>query len=380
MRIVHIVASIENEAAGPSVSVPRLAEAQANLGADVKIATVDEQNGAESRTHVEHVRFSPTLGQVPLLSALKLSKSMRDMLSQSPVPFDVVHSHGLWLAPNIYPSVAAKNGAVWVVSPRGMLGAAALQYSALKKKAFWHLAQKPALSLATLIHATSQQEVEEVRSAGIEVPAVVVPNGVDLPLIDPHRAPGRIVLSLGRIHPKKGLSRLVDAWSAIADDFPQWSVLIAGPDEGGHAAQLRDHANAIGCQRLRIEGARYGEDKLNAYRQAGLFVLSTLNENFAMTVAEALASETPVISTYGAPWAGLEKQGCGLWIDHGPRPLAVAMRDMLSRSDAERWEMGRRGRSWMAREFSWDGVARSLISAYETARRERSNTTTNSDA
>ena len=364
MRILHVVASIDSEAAGPSVSVPRLAEAQARLGADVEIATVGGSSDTASRTSVEHRRYCHTLGWLPTIPALRLSSQMRDMLSLSPPPFDVVHSHGLWLAPNIYPAAAAKNGAVWVVSPRGMLGAAALRFSAAKKKAFWYLFQKQALSSASLVHATSEQELDEVRRSGVTVPAVIVPNGVDLPQPDPDRAPGRIILSLGRVHPKKGLIRLVDAWSEIAPDHPQWSVLIAGPDEGGHANELRERAKAKGCLRLLVEGPLYGEDKLRAYREAGLFVLPTLNENFAMTVAEALAAETPVISTKGAPWSGLDEHKCGLWIDHGTSPLAAAIRDMLAQSDDARREMGCRGRDWMSRDFSWDRAARALLSAY----------------
>ena len=54
-----------------------------------------------------------------------------------------------------------------------------------------------------------------------------------------------------------------------------------------------------------------------AYAAADLFILPTLDDNFAMTVAEALAHGTPVISTKGAPWQDLETHGCGWWIDHG---------------------------------------------------------------
>ena len=69
---------------------------------------------------------------------------------------------------------------------------------------------------------------------------------------------------------------------------------------------------------------------MKAYRRADLFVLPTLNENFAMTVAEALAQGTPVISTKGAPWAELVSHGCGWWIDHGTEPLAAAMDEAMS--------------------------------------------------
>ncbi|MEM9421996.1 MAG: glycosyltransferase, partial [Pseudomonadota bacterium] len=223
MRILHIVASIENEAAGPSVSVPRLAEAQRRHGADVHIATIGDPAAPHpQRTTVPHHRFKQDYENAPILSRFQLSSGLRQEMSSQPLKYDVVHSHGLWLAPNVYPAIAAKSGVQWVVSPRGMLGADALKFSALKKKLFWHFLQRPALKHASLIHATSPQEAQEAMATGIEAPCAIVPNGVDVPPLtvrheetntSPQRR--RSILSLGRIHPKKGLDRLVRAWAQV---------------------------------------------------------------------------------------------------------------------------------------------------------------------
>lgn len=366
MRVLHIVASIDSEAAGPSVSVPRLAEAQARLGAEVVIATVGDPHASHpNRTTVHHRRYPQSAAGVPILSNLCLSSPMQAMLREAPTAFDVVHSHGLWLAPNVYPIAAAKKGVLWAVSPRGMLGAAALKFSPLKKKAFWTLAQRPALRHAGLIHATSEEEAQDAQKAGIVSPVIVVPNGITLPpLSSGGEGPRRTILSLGRVHPKKGLDRLIDAWAMIAARFPEWKVRIVGPDERGHARELRLRISASGAPRIAVEGPLFGQEKESAYSQAGLFALPTLNENFAMTVAEALAAEIPVVSTRGAPWAGLETHDCGRWIDHGPDAMAAALSELLALDDAERAAMGRRGRDWMAADFSWDRVGAALLDAY----------------
>ena len=73
-------------------------------------------------------------------------------------------------------------------------------------------------------------------------------------------------------------------------------------------------------------------------------MLPTLDENFGMVVAEALANGTPVISTKGAPWEGLELHSCGWWIDHGIEPLADALLQAMGRSRRELKCMGTRGR------------------------------------
>jgi glycosyltransferase involved in cell wall biosynthesis len=179
----------------------------------------------------------------------------------------------------------------------------------------------------------------------------------------------QVVLSLGRVHPKKGLDRLVRAWARIEPEFPSWRLRIVGPSEVGHDKELEALARKLGAQRIAIEGPIYeASAKLGAYRNADLFVLPTLNENFAMTVAEALAAAMPVISTRGAPWAGLERERCGWWIDYGVEPLVVALRHAMTIGSPERQAMGLRGRSWMVRDFGWDKIAGDMLDVYDWLR------------
>jgi glycosyltransferase involved in cell wall biosynthesis len=132
----------------------------------------------------------------------------------------------------------------------------------------------------------------------------------------------------------------------------------------GHDVELRALAASLKLNRVSIEPPIYGEGKYTAFREADFFVLPTLNENFAMTVAESLAAGTPVISTKGAPWVGLEVERCGWWIDHGIEPLAIALRDAMALPRAELAVMGRRGQAWVARDFGWDGIARKMTAVY----------------
>ncbi|MGA2953504.1 MAG: glycosyltransferase, partial [Caulobacteraceae bacterium] len=152
----------------------------------------------------------------------------------------------------------------------------------------------------------------DIRAAGLANPVAVIPNGVDLPseVAGPRTGP-LTILSLGRIHPKKGLESLVRAWERLEAIWPDWRLRIVGPAELGHDRELAALAGSLGLARLSVEGPLYGGERLEALRGADLFVLPTLSDNFAMTVAEALAAGTPVISTRGAPWAGLEREGCG---------------------------------------------------------------------
>jgi glycosyltransferase involved in cell wall biosynthesis len=282
---------------------------------------------------------------------------------------EVLHTHGLWLMANIAPAAAARNnGRLFVISPRGMLGPAALQFSRRKKQLVWKLLQGRAAHSAGLLHATSEAEFEEIRAAGLNAPVAVIANGVDVPRLERERTPPpQTVLSLGRIHPKKGLDRLVRAWSLLGPVAQGWSLRIVGPDQGGYARELARLVDSLRLVSVTIEPPLFGVDKLAAYQEAAVFVLPILNENFAMTVAEALAAGVPVIATKGAPWSGLTREGCGWWVDHGERPLAEALMAAMTLRPQERAAMGLRGRDWMARDFSWDRLGAEMLAAYQWA-------------
>jgi glycosyltransferase involved in cell wall biosynthesis len=274
------------------------------------------------------------------------------------------------MMPNVYPGEAArKAGKPFLLTPRGMLGADALKFSSSSKKAFWLAHQKRAIGFASCLHGTAESELEDIRTFGLRHPVAVIPNGIDLPdFIDEAKLASSepFILSLGRIHPKKGLDRLVSGFAAIAADFPGWRLKIVGPDELGFSQQLITQVRSLQLtDRVSIEGPVFGADKFELMRKADLFVLPTLHENFAMTVAESLAVGTPVISTKGAPWEGLETHGCGWWIDHGAAPMTSALQRALSTPHLERLAMGQRGRAWMRTDFSWEGVAEKMCALYE---------------
>ena len=368
MRVAHVVATIDDPTAGPSQSVGALFAAQRELGCLTSLHTVAGWRGTTPVAKIpDHQRHRQSLGGVPGLSSLCLSRSLSATLKSEAARSDVIHSHGLWLGPNMYPYWAVRGThCTTMISPRGMLGAAALAFSVRKKKVVWELLQRRAVADAHCLHATSEQELEEVRSFGIDRPVCVISNGIDIPRAAPSVAAKPFtVLSLGRIHPKKGLVTLVKAWSHTERAFPDWKLRIVGSDELGHSAELTSLAASLGLKRITIEAAVTGDAKLMAYHEAALFVLSSLNENFGMTVAEALAAGTPVISTKGAPWSRVEEEGCGWWVDLGVEPLAAALKRAMSYPLDELAVMGANGRAWMARDFGWDSVAVQMIAVYE---------------
>ncbi len=258
-----------------------------------------------------------------------------------------------------------------IVTPRGMLAPEALAFSARKKQLFWQFLLGSAYAHAAVWHATCAAEAGDIRNFGVRSPIAIIPNGIDVctnsSVSMPTESKPHRILYLGRLHPKKGLPDLVAAWGHLANERPDWTLRIVGPDEGGHRAELMKMVLKGGVQRVIFDGPVYGAEKALALRDADLFVLPTQNENFGLAVGEALAAGIPAIVSRGAPWPGLETERCGWWVERGVEPLVSALREATALRDDERRIMGERGRILVARDFDWDRIALDMRSVYEWA-------------
>jgi glycosyltransferase involved in cell wall biosynthesis len=363
LKVIQVIPRIPEEHGGPSYCVPRLSDTLGQLGADVHLhvlaPTPDTYASPTYRTHPHPPwRFLDNLGISPV---------MRRALRQEASATEVIHNHGLWMMPNIYPAWAVR-GTVCrlVMSPHGMLSSWALRRSAWRKRLMWHLAQGRAIRAGHAFHATAESEYQEIRAAGLRAPVAIIPIGIDIPAAPDGIAQGsRRLLFLGRLHPKKGIDILLHAWQRVEPRFPEWELHIVGTsDPPDYQARMERLADSLGVRRVCFPGPAFGPDKARQYQQAHLFVLPTHSENFGLTVAEALAHGLPAIVTKGAPWPDLETRDCGWWIEQGIDSLADCLQSALALSPEKLRDKGRRGRQWMEQEFSWDRVGRMMLETY----------------
>lgn len=368
LDVIHVVASTASDHGGPSRSIPALCSALAATGARVRLVT-------SNRADTDVIRPSDGVEQVAVPDSVRLlagatrrSRFRRrleaEVTSRRPT---IIHDHGAWLGSNhAAAAVARRSGIPLVISTRGMFSREALSHSGGRKRAAWILYQRRVLQSASMLHATSEAEADDLRRLGLGSPIAVVPNGVEIPVVS--SAPrSRRALCMTRLHPIKGIPTLLEAWARVR---PQgWQLDLVGPDVGAHGRELRqiiDRLQLVDC--VRILDAASETAKWKHYESAELFILPSLSENFGIAVAEALASGTPVITTTGTPWSHIVEQQCGWYVSATAGALADAIANATALSSEERRTMGARGRAFIAADYSWPRVATEMIQVYEQVR------------
>jgi glycosyltransferase involved in cell wall biosynthesis len=424
MNTVSIVASVSRRAGGLFESVRRLH--QELLGHNLKNENFRPKAFARKHGEGSEVRPDPHVS-VKVLS-LRDQFTETDLDAWAPVavrPFKVmgprafgyapglsrelrslkpelVHVHGLWQ----FTSLAAlswhrQTGLPLLISPHGMLDSWALRNSRFKKLIAWLSYERSHLTSATCIRALCQSEANSIRALGLRNPICIIPNGVDLPnwrqqnrkaenrktekhgevpaancgFLNSSLPKRKLLLYLGRIHPKKGLANLLRAW-VRTPERKEWVLVIAGWDQGGHEAKLKSLAGELGIhwaeagsrQELGISvffaGPQFGAAKHQWFRRCDAVILPSFSEGLPMALLEAWAHGKPILMT---PQCNLPEgfaAGAAFSILPEPDAIAVGLEQLFQTSREALETIGLRGLAIASARFAWPKIAAELKSVY----------------
>ncbi|GAA5133645.1 glycosyltransferase [Prosthecobacter algae] len=369
--------SISRNAGGMFDAGRRLAQGLCGLGEEVRVFGVEDGHSqadmgawAPAAAELHRCRFDRRLGYAPTLGA-----------GLHHFDADVVHTQGLWT----YTSAAAggwsrRAGRPECIHPHGMLDPWALKNSAWKKRLVLRLFERRHLQRASCLRALCESELESIRALGLVNPVCIIPNGVDLPepsaasVREPWMQGQKVLLYLGRLHPKKGLLPLLQAWADLyrAGGLEGWVLAVAGWDQGGHEEELKSQADALalpwldvrqmpkGSAPLVFTGPRFGEEKDRLYAASEAFVLPSLSEGLPMVILDAWAHGKPVVMTAACNLPEGFAAGAAIEAKLEADDLTVGIRTLLAASDVDRLEMGAKGRQLVRDKFTWGRVAQQM--------------------
>ena len=370
MKVIHIIGGISRASGGPARSSQALVAAlnQAGCEAWLLSCTPGERAWIDGVEHFEARQEGESYAAF-----------YERMIAR--VRPDFIHIHGIWdWKRHTATRVARKHQIPYVIAPRGSLDPWSLAQKKWKKRLAMWLYQRRDLARAAALHATAESEAGYLRGLGFRQAIILSPNGVVTPdekswtecqQANPKREDGRRrALFVSRMHQKKGVLELVEAWARVPIEARKdWGVELVytmnGPTERAYEAQVRARVRELELEGDFIfTGALMDERKWEAYARADLFVLPTHTENFGIVIAEALWAGLPVVTTKGAPWGELEERKGGWWIEFGVEALVGALGEAMGLTDEEREAMGERGRKLVEERYQWEAIGRQMLRAY----------------
>lgn len=383
LRILHLINSVNPLEGGTVECVAQIGGYLGSHGDNVEVVACGDRPD------------DPWVGKFPLkvhalgpgLGRYSYSPRVRPWLRQNIDRFDVLIVNGLWQYQGMSAYAELKrNKRPYFVYAHGMLdpwSRRAHPFRYVKKLAYWAVFAHRLLRDAEAVLFTSAEEAElaqgffpvsswksRVVGNGISAPERVSADDIQkLQARFPELRGKRILVFLGRLHAKKGLDLLLQAFSELATANPGVHLLICGDGEPAYVERIKRLAGRLpNSKSVTWAGMVLGSEKWAALGAANLFVLPSHQENFGIAVAEALAAGTPVlISDKVNTWHEIVESGAGMVCSDNRDDLSKMLNQWLSLAPEALNAMKERARRCYIERFSVDVAAMNVRSAIAVA-------------
>lgn len=385
MKILHVSPSYypATQFGGPIQSVHLLNKELVAQGAKVDVFTtnagLEQLHQSDKWEEVDNLRvkYFTYYGYVHYNFSPKLFCALAATVQD----YDLVHITAVWNFPVWAASFAChKAGVPYIISPRGTIYPETIALkSASAKKLYYSLIAEKCLTRAAAIHYTAQDEQDKVTNyLKLKVPSFIIPNGINLSSYDEldslpafnslysqlNNQP--YLLFLGRISAKKGIDILIRAYKNIVAKYPDYYLVIVGPNEEGYQETIENLVREHNLtNRIIFTGMLEGDKKLAAYRDASAFILPSHSENFGMSVVEAMACGTPVIISdkVGISSHILSKKA-GIITTTDTASVVEGIEKIISNSQKGK-ELSKAGRQMVIDKYGIEAVALKFRKAYQ---------------
>lgn len=362
LRIGLLTASASRLGGGVFEAVVAQAELIRSLGGEARIFAL-----ADRHSHDDAPRFAPSpVTVLPVRGPAQIGYAPDLVPALVAAELDCLHLHGIWM----YPSRAA---ARWVrqtarpclISPHGMLDPWITARGRWKKALARAGYERQSWRLARAFHALTADEAADIAAETGRRDTLVIPNAAPPPGPPPQLLRGPQVAYVGRIHPKKNLLSLIEAWRQA--QLPSAARLtLAGWGEESDVARLRAAVEQAGPQ-VEFIGPVYGAAKQALLGAARFTVLPSLSEGLPMAVLESWAAGTPTIMTPACHLPEGFAAGAALACETQPGAVARVLEQALALEGPQWLAMAAAAQSLAQGPFSAATIAARWADAYRGA-------------
>ncbi len=345
---------------------------------DIELFTTKDAYLAQERAqfgalpiHAAHGFGSPRYGFAPGM--------VRQLLASD---IDILHVHGIWT----FHAAAAWlwhriSGKPVVIAPHGMLEPWILARSRLLKWLVWHLYLRDLFRRAAGVHVLTVKEEADVQAVVPGAACTLIAHYVPLRDADPggempawwdaRHAKARVIVFFGRLHAKKGVMELCDAWEQLCRQSPDLAgrsrLVFCGWVDG--VAGFEDRVARLGEEfgNITFAGPQYGADKWRSLSAASFMILPSHSEGLPLSVVEAWSAGTPTIMTEACNLPDGFAAGAALMVEPAPPGILAGLLHAAQMPEAELAIMRDAARQLVVEHYSATAVAHKTMALYQQA-------------
>jgi len=288
----------------------------------------------------------------------------KHLLKKTLSSFDIFHFFGGWTIFYVKLSLLAlKLNKKIIVHPMGFYEPWSFSQKKIKKKIAWYLYQKRILLKADLIHCASDNEKKNILKLNKKFKTVVLPFGIEDNFIKRKNSKElkKKALFFSRLHKKKGLIDLINAWKDIGNK--DWTLDIVG--EGEEKNYLKKIVLIKKYTNINFLDPIYkNKEKINLFNRYDFFILPTKSENFGISILESLARGVPVLTTSNTPWKSVKKYNAG-WIINKVNPELKFNLIKIFTLKKNIFFIKSKNSIKLAKKFKWDLIFPQYINVYK---------------
>lgn len=352
LHILRIASDVYPDVTGGgAIHAHAMSRQQAARGHSVTVLTSD--HGDSDRPAVERtdgytiVRHQELVRPFGNSITPSIVASLRDHLADA----DVVHAHShLYFTSNVAAVMGQVSETPLVVTNHGLMSQTAPKWL---QRLFIPTVAQFTFNAADRVLCYTETDRRRLRERDVDTPVEVIENGIDCEQFTPvptNERPQRL-LFVGRLTDIKGVPTLLEGFARLSDQYPELELRIVGdgPQRTAYEQQCRD----LGIDdRVTFVGTVPYDEVASHYQECQALVLPSRNEGMPRTVLEAMACETPVVTT-ALPQLESTVEGAGDTIAAGSVADLVESVSRLLDDEALRRRLGRTARQRVVAENSW---------------------------
>lgn len=361
LQILRVARAIYPESVGGgAIHVHSMSKRQAELGHEVTILTTDHGDRSLPRTERRDGYTIKRHRELTNIFGNSIAPEFVRSLRRHSDEYDIVHAHShLSFLSNVAAVLSRVGKLPLVLTNHGFRSQTAPDWI---QQLYLPTVGRFTFNSADMVLCYSNVERDKLREEGVQSPISVIHNGIDCSKFSPRPVNEKLqLLFVGRLRETKGPQMLMDLFERLAPEFPELKLKLVG--DGPLYDTLRQRTmNSQFSDRISLVGEVTNDALPEIYTESSLLVLPTSREGVPRTILEAMACETPVVTTNLPQVIPVIDDG-GRTVSRDLETFETAVRSLLDDTE-QRQKIGQLARQHVLENYSWDETVRETTAKY----------------